>query len=719
MGQGGVYHLITTNALAFAPVYPVRSAGASMGLGNQIRDMMLRQRGHLFNWVPVCLAAGIGWYFSLSEEPSVSALVATSLASAGLALLAWRLPEAAAPLATAMALVLAGLTLAAVRSHAVAGPVLGWRYYGPVEGRIVALDRSQSDAPRLTLDQVRLDRVSPARTPDRVRISLHGAIDGILPQPGLRVMTTAHLSPPAGPVEPGGFDFERHAWFARLGAVGYARVPLMGVAPAKDDRAGLILFRLRMAASARVREALPGDVGGFAAAITTGDRSAISQDALQDLRHSNLAHLLAISGLHMGLLSGVVFAAIRLLLALHPISATHWPSRSIAAATALVAATGYLALSGGNVATERAYIMVAVALCALMIGRRAISLRAVAVAATLVLALRPEALMGPGFQMSFAATTALVGVFGWIRDAEFNLIPRRLRPVAAVVLSSAIAGFATAPISAAHFNAIAHYGLVANLLSVPLMGLLVIPAAVGALLLAPFGWEHLGLWPMGLGLRWILGVADLVAGIPGARGHVPDPSGWVVPMLALGFLVLTLWKGRLRWGGLLLMAGAFLIWQKGERPEVLIADTGTLVGVMTPQGRALSKPKGAGFVARNWLENDGDGADQAEAAARWQTLNSTKNVIHLSGKRAVAEFIGCRPGQLVVASVPMEPGTYPDCSIYDPPKLRETGALALLSGPNGWSVVTARDRAGNRLWSSRQRPKRQSQYVRINPTSLP
>lgn len=557
-----------------------------MGLFARITDhigtVLLAQRGAFLGWVPVCLAIGIGCYFSLRWEPALLHFGALAACALLCAVLAWRLPETVSPFAMAVALCIVGFIIAGARAHSVAGPVLGWRYYGTIEGRVVAIDRSQSDALRLTLDSVRLDRVSPARTPERVRISLHGkGTDGISPVPGLRVMTTGHLSPPSGPVEPGGFDFQRHAWFARLGAVGYTRVPLLGAAPAAEGHAGLMMFRIRMAASAHIRAILPGDTGGFAAAITTGDRSGMSQGTLEHLRASNLAHLLAISGLHMGLLTAVVLAALRLILAAHPFTALQWPTKSVAAFGALLAATGYLGLSGGNVATERAFIMVAVALGALMIGRRAISLRAVAVAAIIVLVLRPEALMGPGFQMSFAATTALVAVFGWMRHVEMDWLPRWLRPVLGVFLSSAVAGLATAPIAAAHFNAIAHYGLIANLVSVPLMGILVIPAAVLALVLVPIGLEWIALWAMGLGLRWILGVAEYIATLEGARGYVPGPGGWVLPILALGFLLLILWQGHLRWAGLPAMAASFLLWHGAERPAVLISDTGTLVGVMT------------------------------------------------------------------------------------------------------------------------------------------
>ncbi|WP_299280561.1 ComEC/Rec2 family competence protein [uncultured Tateyamaria sp.] len=671
-----------------------------MGLGQSIRDTFLYQRGHLFGWLPVGMAIGIAVFFGLRFEPSVVLIGAVLVAGGAAALLARYVDERVSPLLVFAAMIALGFVLAGWRAHGVAGPVIDWRYYGPVEGRVVGMDRSGSDAVRLTLDQVKLDRVSPEDTPTRVRISLHGdASLGIAPSPGLRVMTTAHLSPPGGPVEPGGFDFQRHAWFAELGAVGYTRVPLVAISAPQFDLRQMV-FGIRMSVSARVQEVLPGDVGGFAAAVTTGDRSGISQDGLDDLRASNTAHLLAISGLHMGLLSGFVFGLLRLIFALIPLIALHWPARKMAAVGALIAASVYLALSGGNVATERAFVMVAVALCAILIDRRAISLRAVAIAALIVLSLRPEALMGPGFQMSFAATTALVAVFGWMRDAEWQLGPKWAQPVVGVMLSSAIAGLATAPIGAAHFNAIAHYGLIANLASVPLMGVLVIPAAVLALALAPFGAEAVGLWLMGAGLQWILWVADYVSSLEGARGYVPEPGAWVLPVMAMGALFVILWQGRVRFAGVAAMAGAVMLWQSGARPTVLIADTGGLVGVMTDEGRALSKPKGAGFVARNWLENDGEGIDQEAAAARWP---DDVPVIHLSGKRALASFDGCAPGQIVVVNGTLENTENGACLLLDAKLLRKTGSVAVLGQGADAKLVTARDVTGDRMWSGWRR----------------
>lgn len=304
-----------------------------------------------------------------------------------------------------------------------------------------------------------------------------------------------------------------------------------------------------MAISRYVRNVLPGEVGGFAAAVTTGDRSGMGQATLETLRKSNLAHLLAISGLHMGLLTGFVFVGSRIGLAAIPGLALRMPVKKLAALAALVAALAYLLLSGGNVATERAFVMVSVMLGAVLIDRRAISLRAVAVAALIVLFLRPESLLSPGFQMSFAATTALVAVFGALRDRGPMPGPKWVRAAGGLVASSLIAGLATAPIGAAHFNTTSHYGLLANLLAVPVMGTLVVPAAVVAALLVPVGLEGVALWVMGLGLRWIMGVADWVSNLEGAQGHVPAPPDYVLPVAALGTLWAILWQGRAgAWG---------------------------------------------------------------------------------------------------------------------------------------------------------------------------
>jgi len=662
-----------------------------------IPDLLLAQRGGLFPFVPVCLGLGIGLFFALRIEPPTWVLIASGTSGGMTLLLYLRSRSALAPLMCAVSMVALGVALAGTRAHLVAGPVLEWRYYGPVTGRVVAIDRSASDALRITLDRVWLTNVPLSETPTRVRLSMHITSESLTPRPGMTIMTTAHLGPPGGAVEPGGFDFRRHAWFLRLGAVGYTRVPLVLWEKAGRNRP---MFQVRMAISARVQAALAGEIGAFATAIITGDRSAIPQPVLQALRDTNLAHLLAISGLHMGLVSAFAFALLRLGLLLTPIG-LRWPIKKIAAAGALGVAAIYLALSGGNVATERAFVMVAVMLLAVMVDRRAISLRAVALAAVIVLALRPEAMMGPGFQMSFAATTALVAVFGAIRDSTHELPRHRvLRGVASVVLSSAVAGAATAPVAMAHFNQVAQYGLVANLLTVPLMGLVVIPAAVLGVLLMPLGLERLGLRVMGLGLDWILAVAQHMAKLDGAVRPVMTPGASVLPLIALGCLFVVVWQGRGRWVGLGPVALAVLLWSGADRPPILVAEGGTLVGVMTDQGRALSRPKGSGFVARVWLENDGHGLSQPAAADLWAAARG--QVRHIHGKRNAATFDGCDAGELVIASadLPDHP-TAARCTVIDAPMLGPLGSLAVTRGVDDtWIIEKARDRSGARLWNN-------------------
>lgn len=674
--------------------------------------VLLFQRGHLFPWTPVFLSIGIGAYFGLTQEPGFDIYVCLAIATGVLFLVGLRVSGTWSPLIWAVVIASLGFALAAYRAHSVAATVIGWRYYGAIEGRIVAMDRSASDRLRLTLDQVRLADVSAHRTPERVRISLHGDVPDL--SPGQIIMTTGHLSPPQGPVEPGGFDFRRHAWFKQLGAVGYTRNPVLTIKPADAGRSGLWVLGLRMSISAQIQQVLEGDVGGFAAAVTTGDRSAVGQETLEALRASNLAHLLAISGLHMGLLTGFVFASLRMALSFVPSIALRLPVKKLAAIGALLAAALYLALSGGNVATERAFVMVSVMLGAVMVDRRAISLRAVAVAALIVLILRPEVLMSPGFQMSFAATTALVAVFGWLRDAELQAGPNWFRMISGIVISSLVAGLATAPVGAAHFNTLAHYGLAANLLSVPLMGMVVIPAAVFAACMVPLGLEWIGLEVMGLGLRWILGVAHYVAGMDGARGFVPAPQAIVLPMLALSGVWIILWQGRLRWIGIAPAMISLWIWTTAVRPDVLIAESGGLVGVMTEQGRALSKVKGSGFVAKVWLENDGDPSVQATAAQRWpETENGPRQfaygdfeILHVVGKRQALLLDTCKSQQVIVSSLDISPTG--DCRVFGPKRLRETGSLAFKNG----QLSTSAQVSGDRLWNKKKAPRRRPLFAR-------
>lgn len=678
-----------------------------------LEQELAAQRGKAVLWLPVILGIGIWVYFSLRFEPTQGAIWALICGGVICGLLVWRTTFPFGMFASVFLWVIAGFLIAVFRTHSVAAPVLGWSYYGAIEGTVVGLDKSGSDKPRITLADPILDRVSAARTPRFVRVSLHSKLDKTPPEPGTRVLITGHLSPPAGPVEPGGFDFQRKAWFQQLGALGYTRLPVMQAGDVVATGWHARVFQLRMFLSAGLQANMNGTAGGFAAAILTGDRSAIDPAALNNLRRANLAHLLAISGLHMGLLTGLVFAAVRIGISVFPRVALRLPVKKIAAVIALFAGFSYLALSGASVATQRAFIMVAVMFGAVLLDRPAISLRAVAMAAIIILALWPENLMEPGFQMSFSATAALVIGFRWLNDNP-AWIERRKKygrftmGAFSLLMSSLIAGAATAPFAAYHFNQVAHYGLIANTLTLPIMGMIVMPAAVAAAVFSLIGAQALPLWVMGKGIDWILGVADMVAHWHGSFSRVVDATGAVLPMITLGVLFFVLIQSRLRFAGLASCIGGMILWSFAERPTVLVSDTGRLVGVLEGKERALNRTRGSGFAARSWLENDGDTRRQAEAnwiygekadefvlnlqtASLGYLWDSKQNVDRL---RAMCDTV-----DLVLA--PKWDGDVPtDCSVMGLRDFRAAGAFAVHVENGALKIETAHQRTGARLWNS-------------------
>lgn len=689
----------------------------------------------LLPWLPFCMALGIGFWFLLKFEPGrdfyamLAVLIIGLIAALGLirhlALresLGWQLYT---PLRLGLlgALAIAsGTALIGARAYLVAAPVLEFRYYGPVEGRVIGIDRSSRDRMRITLDRIVLKDVSPTRSPLKLRISLMNPPQH-LPDPGQHIMLTAHLGPPPAPAEPGGFDFRRVAWFQSLGAVGYTRSPIVTIAPA-DENQSLMMHRFRLRLSAAIMTEIGGQSGAIAAALMTGDRSGIEERTNELMRISNLYHIISISGLHMSMLAGFVYAALRLLgvllQSLRPGLAGFSPHKP-AAIGALAASAVYLWLSGGGVATERSFIMVAVMLTAILVDRRALSLRTLALAAVLIFLYAPEGLTDVGFQMSFVATTALIlSHRPWM--AVSKMLPWWSKPLALLVISSAVAGLATAPIAAAHFGRMAQYGVWANLLVVPAMGAIVMPAGVLAAILAPFGLAAPALWLMGLGTGWMLKVANWFAAADSAVLHIQMPSTYVLPLMAIGALLLILptlpiaqHQQRLAAVRSLAAMGflitSILIWALERRPDLLISGDGNAVGISNLTGRVLSKGEGGAFAVASWLEADGDMLSQTEAALRpgWdgqpydrQTQLGTFKIRHLTGKKSqeVADQ-DCIAGQIIVTNQASTAARRDgkNCYHFNPQTLRRSGAIAFWHGANGVRYISETETSGQRFWS--------------------
>ncbi|MEQ8967204.1 MAG: ComEC/Rec2 family competence protein [Azospirillaceae bacterium] len=559
-------------------------------------------------WLPVAFGAGVALFFALPADPPVWAgPTALAHAAAGLALA--RRYGRAGPVFVALVALAAGFGAAQWRTARVDAPLLRGEV-GPVtvEGRVVALDR-RPDGVRITLDRLVLDRLAPEERPRRVRVKL---TEGEVPPTGARVTVPAVLLGPSGPAAPGAFDFRRRAYFEGLGAVGYALGPTTIRAPPETGGPALWLERLRQGVAARIAAALDGQAGAVAVALLTGERGGIAPETAEAMRASGLAHLLAISGLHLGLIAGLVFAGLRAALAASETLALTRPIKKWAAAAALAAAFAYMLIVGATVPTQRAFLMTGIVLLGVLTDRTAISMRLVAWAAVVVLAIAPESLLGPSFQMSFAAVVALVAAYevvaprfaAW-REAG-GLAARPVLYLVGVSATTLIASVATGLFSLFHFQAFASYGIAANLLAVPVMAFWVMPWGVAAYALMPLGLEGLALTPMGWGLSAVLGIAHAVAGWPGAVLAVPAMPGWGLVAGVAGGLWLCLWQRPWRLIGMAGIAVALAGPALAPRPVVLIDAEARLVATRGAGGDLVfSDDRRAAFERGIWLERNG------------------------------------------------------------------------------------------------------------------
>ncbi|MBK5911939.1 hypothetical protein CCR85_10605 [Rhodothalassium salexigens] len=587
-----------------------RRAGLVLAVAAQARRGLL--------WAPVALGGGVAVYFALPVEPPLALtllILAAALAGAVLAGPERRLP------ALLLVLVATGPAVGAWRTAQVAAPVLS-RETGAVAvtGRLLAQGVDAAGVRRLTLAPDRLGQLGDAARPARVRVSLRTEAPPL--RPGDRVRLTAVLAPPPGPAAPGAFDFARQAYFARLGGVGYAVSAVERLDPG-DNRAGRAawgargrawLQGVREGVASRVRAVVPGAEGGVAAALLTGLRGGIPPDTAEALRVAGLAHLLAISGLHVGLVAAGLFFTVRAGLALWPWLALHWPIKALAAAVAWGGAGGYVLLAGATVPTLRAFIMVSLSLLALMAGRRPISLRLVAVAALAILVARPEALVSAGFQMSFAAVVALVAVYDragpalarWRRDAPPG---RRLALYfLALLLSTVVAELAIAPFAAYQFQRLGFYGLAANMVAVPLMSLAIMPLALAALLLMPLGLDALALRPMGWAIGVVLDTAAAVAAWPGADIGVKAFPAAALGLMALGGLVAALGGQRALMAPAALLLAAGLVWAASAgRPDLFVDREARLVAWVHDGRLWLSHPARGAYDREQWRRLSGLG----------------------------------------------------------------------------------------------------------------
>jgi competence protein ComEC len=674
-------------------------------------------------WLPVALGAGIATYFALPEEPPrlTGAVLAGGVLL--LVLVARRAAWISALLAALVALAV-GFVVAQERAHGVAAPVLTERL-GPVAttGRVVLVE-SRPHGHRVTLADVTLAELAADETPARVRVT---QTRGPPPLPGAWIRTRAILSPPPRPSAPGAYSFPRRAWFERLGGVGFAVgdwAPVDLAPPLTwPQRLAAARERVRLKVAARLRSGLPGETGALAAALATGERGGVPEPVLETFRASGLAHLLAISGLHMSMIAGLLFVGGRAVLAAVPALAARWDLKKPCAVLALAGTAVYLMLAGATVPTQRAFLMTGLVLVAVLLNRVAISPRLVAWAAVAVLLAQPQALLGPSFQMSFAAVLALVATWELAaprlatrRRAEGAWPDRLGRAVllylAGVLLTSLVAGAATMPFAAYHFNRVAVYGLAANLLAVPVMGLWVMPWLLASLLLLPLGLEGLALTPLGWGLDAVAGSAAWVAGWDGASRWIPAMPPWGLVAVAGGGVWLCLWRRPWRLLGVAgLAAGLASPWTQ-PLPDLIVGDDGRVLAVRGADGGLILSPGRAdGFARGVWVARLGGESAESWPAPGGATADGRLRcdprgcVLRVGGvavalawhRAALGE--DCARAEVVISPLPLGAGCEGPAVVADRAALSRGGVHALWLRDGRARVETVAAGEGRRLWS--------------------
>ena len=480
-------------------------------------------------------------------------------------------------------------------------------------------------------------------------------------------------------------------------------------------RYAAVMQGLRDAIDARIRSRLDGDERAIATALLTGRRDAISQPVNDAMFISGLGHVLSISGYHMAVVAGVVFFAVRALLALIPGLTVGYPIKKWAAAVALVAAAFYLLLSGAEVATQRSFFMTAVVLIAVMVDRRAITFRTLAVAAMIVLMAAPEALVHPSFQMSFAATLGLVALVqvGMPRlfatpdsTATARVALWGGREVAMLLLASLVAGLATTPYAAFHFHRVTPYGVLANLAAMPVVSALVMPAGLLGLVATPFGFDGVFWCLMGIGIDWMIVVTQWVASLPGAVGRMAAFGTGPLIAASIGIILMGLLRTPLRWSGALVLA-ASIVWALLVRqPEILISGDGHNVAVRGRDGQLhLMRTGKDAFLIREWLAADADARTTADASlADGVSCDDAGCVAGLADGGLVAQSLradaladDCERAALVVTA--RQPPKDCAASVIDQERLRRQGALALWRKAGGFEVEAVKPRGFDRPWS--------------------
>jgi competence protein ComEC len=671
-------------------------------------DWLDAERRRLPLWLPVFMGAGVLFYYSLRFEPAVWLGPAAALlaAAAAVARPGWRwllVPVAAAALGFASARV----------ATALAPPIeADLPYHAVVVTGVVHAVELLPEGRRIVIRPAFLDdQAQPLRR--SVRVRLRSSDDGAL-QTGDNVSVRALVRGPAPPSYPGAWDLQRDAFYTGLGASGYAIEAVQRTAQAQPHGFMRLVQRLRETIAGRVSAVIPGAAGAVSVTLLTGASMAIPAADHAAFRDSGLAHLLAVAGLHIGIVMGFALLLARSGLALSERASLFWPTKKLAALAALAAGGGYMVLTGMHVPIMRSFAMACLFTLAILADRLAVSLRGLAVAATVLMLLAPWEVPDVSFQMSFSAVLALIAGYEalrpWLRRLHGTSPGRRFAShLVALALTSALAGTASAPYGAYHFGHVQVYFVLANMVAVPLTALWVMPAGLIGLMLMPLHLEALALVPMGWGAEAILWVARVTSALPAATVAVPHMPAWGLCAFSLGLAWLGLWRTRLRLIGVAIMAAGLASPAWDHPPDLLVSGDGRLIALRTPQGAFLQAAKGSPAFTRDaWAQYWAAGsfrpmADDPAGFVRCQAdaclLRPYADRPGALLARGAAHPAGCAQVSVIVSGEPARglcPRPWP--ALDDRFTVWRSGSAAIWLEPDGARVLTDRAERGERPW---------------------
>jgi competence protein ComEC len=695
----------------------------------RFRDWFMRQaekealQRRLFPWIAVIFGLGVLLFFSAEGTPGAAAPLAAATAAGAAAFLARR------HFGTCLALVVlaalcSGFAAAAWRTGSVSTIMLPRIVITPVSGFIEAIEDRPTGA-RIILAVTGMERVPQAGRPHRIRLTLRDTA-GLTA--GDHITAQARLLPPPERAWPGGYDFARDAYYRGIGAVGSALGTVQRATSPVPKPWPLILSgsldEARNALTRRIASAIGGPEGAVAAALVTGKRGLIEESTNEDLRAAGLYHIVSISGLHMVLAAGTVFALTRAFLALFPVIALRWPIKKIAAVVSMIAATAYCIFSGSELATVRALVMTLIMLGAILANRPALSMRNLALAAIVVLVFEPEALLGPSFQMSYGAVAALIAASPLLQrisssaprgDVLARIASGAVRAAIALLGTTIIASLATAPFAAFHFQTFNAYGLIGNALALPLVSIAVMPAAVLGTVLHPFGLDGFIWIMMGWAVEIVLRTAGFVADLEGSTLFVPAIGTAAILAASLALLIATIPVSDLRYFAAIPAAAAIALGASPIRHDIFVDRDGHGAAVRSPDGRLVVLGRPPGFVLEQWLRADGDSRAVSDPAlyegARCDPAGCIAGardgrlVSYTTELAALAE--DCRRADVVISRSRAPPGCAAGL-IIDRPVLLDHGAITVRFENEGAKIQPSRRPEGMSWKPSADEPDRRA-----------